>query len=139
MNTIKRLLRLTGLGLILLLPTLAYSQDTSKFRKALIKKANPDEPGITAEQAMDCVGKDVYVRDTIFNYKMTNKNYRVFYVGNRDTSKSLQIIIKNDKIKLDAKSWIKAYGSFSGKVMLVGGRPAIIIISDYQLGTRIQI
>jgi len=100
---------------------------------------NPDEPGITAKQAIESIGEDVYVRDTIFNYKIVNKNYRIFYVGNRDTSKSLQIIIKNYKIKLKAEDWKNAYRSFSGKVILNKGKPSIIITDDWQLGTRIQL
>jgi hypothetical protein len=127
------------MALIFLLPKLVYSQDTTKFRKALLNRANPAEPGLTAWEAVNQMGHDVYVRDTIFNYKIVSKSYRIFYVGDRDTSKSLHIIIKNSQIQIEPPKWLMSLGSFSGKIILYRGKPSIIITDDSQLGTRIQL
>ncbi|HWD90155.1 MAG TPA: hypothetical protein VG367_18635 [Mucilaginibacter sp.] len=136
MDLIKRL---AVLSLILILPAIAYSQDTAKIKVSLTKRANPDEPGLTAKQAIDQLGKDVYVRDTIFNYKIVSKGYRIFYVGNRDTSKSLHIIIKNSEIQIEPPRWLMSFGSFSGEIILYEGQPSIIITDYRQLATRIQL
>ena len=136
MDLIKKLL---GLTLILLLPAIAYSQDTTKKGNFLSKRANPNEPGLTAKQAIDKIGKEVYIRDTIFNHKIFNNHYRILYVGDRDTSKALHVIIKNPKIHVEAESSIISYGGFSGKIVLYKGKPSIIIKEDLQLATRIQL
>jgi hypothetical protein len=131
--------RFLVLALIFLLPAIAYSQDTTKFRRALINRANPAEPGLMAWEAINKIGNDVYVRDTIFNYKIVGKSYRIFYVGDRDTSKSLHIIIKNSQIQIEPPKWLMSLGSFSGKIILFEGKPSIIITDDWQLATRIRL
>ncbi|MBS1528566.1 MAG: hypothetical protein JST19_23165 [Bacteroidetes bacterium] len=139
MNTIKGLVGFIGLALIFLSSAFAFSQDTTKLRNAIIKRANPDEPGLTAKQAINHVGQDVYVRDTIFKYKIVTNNYKIFYVGDRDTSRSLRVIIKNDKILIEPPTWLMSFGSFSGKVILIGSTPSIIVTKDWQLATRVGI
>jgi hypothetical protein len=137
MNRIKGLIILLVFALIL--PAFAYSQDTTRLGNFLSKRANPDERGLTAIQAIDSVGKEVYIRDTVFNQTTFNKNYRVFYVGNRDTSKALHVIIKNTKIQVEELKWLMHPGAFSGKCVLHKGKPSIIITNEGQLATRIEL
>lgn len=133
----KTLLRLVFI--LVLFPYASYSQDTSKIREGLIKRANSDEPGMTAKEATKHIGSEVYVRDTVYDYKIINRSEIILYVGDRDTKKALNILIKGNQKKINIKDWKNKLGSFSGRIMMKKGKPTISITNLTQLGTRIEI
>lgn len=120
-------------------PLTAHSQDTSKVVIGLILRANPEAPGMSGKEAINHVGSEVYVRDTVFNYKIINRSLSILYVGDRDIEKALNIIVKGNKAKINAKDWKNVLGHFRGKVVFYKNSPAIIITDWHQLGTEIEI
>jgi len=127
--------------LICALICLAYKGLAQQSVEQLLKgKANGSfEPSITAKGAAKLIGTEVYICDSVFNYKNVNDTLKILFMGNRKRNKALLIIIKGRNTVLNPGSWVGARMCVTGTVISYGDKPAIVVTSDRQLGVRIQI
>jgi len=106
----------------------------------LQKMANPEDPGLPIKDVINHIGSEVYIRDTIFGYKIINHSLKLLFIGGRYPNQVLTIIIKGRKLNKEIRLWFKSgIGHFSGKAILYEGKPAIIITSNMQLSTVVMI
>jgi hypothetical protein len=116
-----------------------FGQQT-KLDAILHNMANQEDPGMPLNLVINHIGSEVYVRDTISGYKTVNDSLTLLYIGGKYPNQVLTILIKGKKLNRQTASWWKnSIGHFSGLAVLYEGKPAIIITSQWQLGTVIMI
>jgi hypothetical protein len=124
---------------LILLTFNAFGQQT-KLDSVLHNRANQEDPGTPLNLVINHIGSEVYVRDTVSDYKIVNDSLTLLYIGGKYPNQVLTILIKGEKLnKQTAPWWKNAIGHFSGLAILYEGKPAIVIISQRQLGTVIMI
>ncbi len=123
--------------IIALITTKATAQ--LKPEQALSKRANPEESSILAQTAVKQVGKEVYVCDRLDSFTIKNDTLKLLYIGDKSSGNSLLVVLKGNKIHFNPSDFQLSKMRISGKVVLYNNIPAIIVTSDTQLATRIEI
>ncbi|PWG80655.1 hypothetical protein DDR33_11575 [Pararcticibacter amylolyticus] len=124
--------------LFILLYTSGYSQRPS-VEEALKNMANVQMPHIqTSPDMTKYEGKDIYVCDTITDYKIINDSLKLFYLGNQSGKYNMTIVIKSSTIKV-YPGWKGHRQCFKGLVTRYEGKPAIIITQSGQIGVFVEI
>jgi|GEM_PF-608279 hypothetical protein len=120
---------------------LAYKVSAQANVDSVLRKmAIPQDPGLPIKDVINHIGSEVYIRDTIYGYKIVNHSLRLLFIGGKYPNQVLTIIIKGRKLNKEIPLWFKnGIGHFSGKALLYEGRPAIIITSNRQLSTTVMI
>lgn len=126
--------------IMILVCLLTYHVSAQQSMESLLKgRANALEPSLSAKDATKLVGKDIYICDTVFNYKYVNDSLKMLLIGNKQSKRSLTIILKGNNIISEPKTWVGRKLCVEGVVILYKNRPAIIVTNRERLGTRIQI
>lgn len=60
-------------------------------------------------------------------------------MGDKNIRNALQIVLTGEKVKISPIDWKNTLGHFSGKVIPLKGRPAILVKDPAQLGLRLEI
>ena len=131
---------LLPIAFLLLLVNYNAAAQRTRLDSMLQKRANPEEPGVPLKDVIKHIGTDVYVRDTVVNYKIANSSLKLLYLGGKYPNQILTIIIKGKRLNKQTANWLKSgIGYFSGKAIIYQGKPAIVIASMDQLDVRIAI
>ncbi|MFI5136531.1 MAG: hypothetical protein ACHQIM_01805 [Sphingobacteriales bacterium] len=118
----------------------AYAQNATELDFMLKSQKTLEATGTPAKDIVKLLGSNVYVRDTVSEIKAINDSLTFLYIGGKYPKHQLTIIVKGEKLNKQTSSWWKnGIGHFSGVAILYEGKPAIVIVSQWQLGTVIQI
>jgi len=110
---------------------------TKDLNELLRKRANPDAPCLPTKELVNHIDSEVYICDTIAGYKIINRSLRLLYLGNKYPNQLATIIIKGRKVNILLSLLTQGIGHFNGRVSIYKGKPAIIVNTENQTGTRI--
>jgi len=126
--------------IILCLPftfmTKAFAQRS--VEKLLDGKMNAHEPGMTANDAINKIGIDVYVCDFISGYKVRKNLVNEIYLGDKNSMKAITVVFQNN-LTFPKTNLIGSKLCISGKVIKRRGRATIFVSKADQLARHIQI
>lgn len=117
------------------------AQSSRRIDTVLNIKMNPEDPGLPLKEVGKHLGENVYVRNFVVGRKIINDSVTILYLGGKYPNHILSIFIKGKQLNEQTARWWNQLemGHFHGIVILYKGKPAIVITSQWQLSTAIEI
>jgi len=130
------------LSIILIIFSFYASAQQKTIEQVLEGRAGQVEPGLPVNEVINHIGSQVYVVDTIYKYKIINDTTMYLYVGGSARHQLVTIIIKGTTKQLNVarrEDWTHGLIHVSGMAVIYKNKPAIVVTSGNQFGTRIEI
>lgn len=117
---------------------MVMTDDSIDISKVLSGRINPERPRLPLNELKEHIGEDVYLFGAVAGRRAVNDSLTYLYLEKAYPNHLLTVVIKGRQVNIDlAHLLLFSESLFSGDLILLAGKPTIIVTSKSQLSTQI--